>query len=72
MASAIAAGAAVAEDASTVWANPAGMARFSTIQIAASVAGVFPEFKFSNSGSLRRPSGATAAMMAAALAAIRG
>src|SRR5262245_8795066 len=49
---AYAGGAAVAEDASTVWANPAGMARFSTIQIAASVAGVFPEFKFNNDGSL--------------------
>ncbi len=49
---AYAGGAAVAEDASTVWSNPAGMARFSTIQIVASVAGIFPSSKFSNDGSL--------------------
>jgi len=48
---AYAGGAAVAEDASTVWANPAGMARFSTIQIVGSVAGIFPSFKFNDSGS---------------------
>ena len=49
---AYAGGAAVAEDASTVWANPAGMSRFTTIQIAAAVSGVFPSSKFSNDGSL--------------------
>ena len=48
---AYAGGAAVAEDASTVWANPAGMSRFSTIQVAASVAGIFPSAKFNNDGS---------------------
>jgi long-chain fatty acid transport protein len=49
---AYAGGAAVAEDASTVWANPAGMSRFSTIQVAASLDLVRPSFKFSNSGSI--------------------
>jgi long-chain fatty acid transport protein len=49
---AYAGGAAVAEDASTVWANPAGMSRFTTIQVAASVSGVFPSSKFNNDGSL--------------------
>jgi len=49
---AYAGGAAVAEDASTVWANPAGMSRFTTIQVAASVSGVFPSSKFQNDGSL--------------------
>jgi len=49
---AYAGGAAVAEDASTVWANPAGMSRFSSIQVAASVSGIFPSSKFNNEGSL--------------------
>jgi len=49
---AYAGGAAVAEDASTIWSNPAGMARFSTIQIVASVSGIFPSAKFSNNGSI--------------------
>jgi len=49
---AYAGGAAVAEDASTVWANPAGMSRFTTVQVAASVAGIFPSSKFSNDGSV--------------------
>src|SRR5678815_2489943 len=49
---AYAGGAAVAEDASTVWANPAGMSRFTTIQVAASVSGVFPSSKFKDDGSL--------------------
>ena len=48
---AYAGGAAVAEDASTVWSNPAGMARFTTIQIVASVAGIFPSAKFNDNGS---------------------
>lgn len=50
---AYAGGAAVAEDASTIWANPAGMSRFSTIQFSASVAGIFPSFKFNNDNSLK-------------------
>lgn len=49
---AYAGGAAVAEDASTVWANPAGMSRFTTMQIAGSVSGIIPSSKFSNDGSL--------------------
>lgn len=47
---AYAGGAAAAEDASTVWSNPAGMSRFSTIQVSASVAGIFPSAKFHNDG----------------------
>jgi len=39
---AYAGGAAAAEDASTVWSNPAGMARFSTAQIVAGVAIITP------------------------------
>ena len=49
---AYAGGAAAAEDASTVWSNPAGMSRFSTIQVSASVAGIFPSAKFNNDGSV--------------------
>ena len=49
---AYAGGAAVAEDASTVWANPAGMSRFTTVQIAGAVSGVFPSSKFNNDGSV--------------------
>ncbi len=49
---AYAGGAAAAEDASTIWSNPAGMANFSTIQIVAAVNGIFPSAKFSNSGSI--------------------
>jgi len=68
---AYAGGAAVAEDASTVWANPAGMARFSTIQIVGSVAGVFPSFKFNDNGSLpafNQPLGGTGGDAAKAVA----
>jgi len=43
---AYAGGAAAAEDASTVWSNPAGMARFSTIQIAVAANLIAPSFKF--------------------------
>jgi long-chain fatty acid transport protein len=49
---AYAGGAAAAETASTVFWNPAGMSRFSTIQVAASVVGIFPSNKFNNDGSL--------------------
>jgi len=49
---AYAGGAAAAEDASTVWSNPAGMSRFTTIQLAASVSGIFPSAKFNNNGSV--------------------
>ena len=49
---AYAGGAASAEDASTVWSNPAGMARFSTIQIVGAGNIVTPSLKFHNDGSL--------------------
>ncbi|HTQ01709.1 MAG TPA: outer membrane protein transport protein [Casimicrobiaceae bacterium] len=49
---AFAGGAAAAEDASTVWSNPAGMSRFSTVQVAGAVSGIFLSAKFNDSGSL--------------------
>lgn len=48
---AYAGGAAVAEDASTIWANPAGMSRFSTIQIVAAINLITPSAKFNDGGS---------------------
>jgi long-chain fatty acid transport protein len=49
---AFAGGAASAEDVSTIWANPAGMSRFATPQIAGAVHLVTPSFKFKDDGSL--------------------
>ena len=49
---AYAGGAASAEDASTVWSNPAGMARFSTLQIVGAGNIVAPSIKFHDDGSL--------------------
>jgi long-chain fatty acid transport protein len=49
---AYAGGAAVAEDASTVWANPAGMSRLPTMQVAMALNLVQPSMKFSNNGSI--------------------
>ena len=49
---AYAGGAAAAEDASTVWSNPAGMARFSTIQLVGAINAVTPSIKFNDDGSL--------------------
>ena len=49
---AYAGGAAAAEDASTVWSNPAGMSRFSTAQIVVGVNIITPSAKFHDSGSL--------------------
>jgi long-chain fatty acid transport protein len=49
---AYAGGAAVAEDASTVWSNPAGMSRFSTVQMVLAGNLVVPSFKFNNDGSV--------------------
>ena len=49
---AYAGGAAAAEDASTIWSNPAGMTRFSTIQIVAAVNAITPSAKFQDDGSL--------------------
>ena len=48
---AFAGGAAAAEDATTLWANPAGMSRFASPQVAAAVHFVMPSFKFRDSGS---------------------
>ena len=49
---AYAGGAASAEDASTVFSNPAGMARFSTIQIVGAGNIVTPSIKFHDDGSV--------------------
>jgi long-chain fatty acid transport protein len=49
---AYAGGAAAAEDASTVWSNPAGMARIQTNQVAAAINLITPSMKFSNSASI--------------------
>jgi long-chain fatty acid transport protein len=50
---AFAGGAAVAEDASTVWANPAGMSRIPTMQGVAALHLITPSVKFStNDGSV--------------------
>jgi len=48
---AFAGGAASAEDASTLWANPAGMARLTSPQIAGAVHLITPVFKFRDDGS---------------------
>jgi long-chain fatty acid transport protein len=49
---AFAGGAASAEDASTIWANPAGMARLTRPEVAAAVHFITPPFKFRNDGSV--------------------
>jgi long-chain fatty acid transport protein len=49
---AFAGGAASAEDASTVWSNPAGMSRLVSPEIAAVLHVVTPSFKFRDDGSL--------------------
>jgi long-chain fatty acid transport protein len=49
---AYAGGAAAAEDASTVWSNPAGMSRFGSTQIVAGVNIITPSIKFNNNNSL--------------------
>ena len=49
---AFAGGAAAAEDASTVWSNPAGMARLVSPEVAAAIHFVTPSFKFRDDGSL--------------------
>lgn len=48
---AFAGGAAIAEDASTVRSNPAGMSRFSSIAVAGSVAWIFPSAGFDDGAS---------------------
>lgn len=49
---AFAGSAAVAENASTVFFNPAGMTQLDGIQVSGGVAAIRPSYKFSNSGSL--------------------
>ncbi len=48
---AYAGGAAVADDASTIWSNAAGMARLGSAQIAGAINLIQPSMKFSNSAS---------------------
>jgi long-chain fatty acid transport protein len=49
---AYAGGAASAEDASTVWFNPAGMSRIGTNQVVMAINGIGPSAKFSNGASV--------------------
>ena len=49
---AYAGGAAAAEDASTVWTNPAGMQKIKTNQVVAAINYIQPSMKFSNGNSL--------------------
>ncbi len=49
---AFAGGAAAAEDASTVWSNPAGMSRIGSYQIVGALHIITPSFKFHDDGSL--------------------
>jgi len=49
---AYAGGAAAAEDAATVWTNPAGMSKIKTNQVVAAINYVQPSMKFSNGTSL--------------------
>jgi len=51
MGNAFAGGAAAAEDASTLWSNPAGMTRLTSPQLAAAVHFVTPSFNFHDEGS---------------------
>jgi long-chain fatty acid transport protein len=51
MGNAFAGGAAGAEDASTVWSNPAGMSRLASPQVALAVHLITPSFKFHDEGS---------------------
>jgi long-chain fatty acid transport protein len=48
---AFAGGAASAEDASTVWSNPAGMSRLTSAEVVTAVHFITPSFKFKNDGS---------------------
>src|ERR1700687_1239246 len=49
---AFAGGAAVAEDAATIFTNPAGMSRLAGMEAVAAGSLICPEAKFSNNGSL--------------------
>jgi long-chain fatty acid transport protein len=59
---AFAGGAAAAEDVSTIWSNPAGLARIASPQVAAAIHFIQPQFKFKDEGSiaaLNQPPGGT-------------
>ena len=49
---AYAGGAAAAEDAATIWSNPAGMQKIKTNQVVAAINYIQPSMKFSNGNSL--------------------
>ena len=49
---AFAGGAAAAEDASTVWSNPAGMSRFQSPQVAVAIHFITPSARYDNAGSI--------------------
>jgi len=49
---AFAGGAAIAEDAGTIWANPAGMSRLGSTQFVSAVHLITPRIRFRNEGSL--------------------
>ncbi len=53
--SAFSGGAASADDASTVWYNPAGMTRFSGTHISSALHGILPKAEFENKGSTTNP-----------------
>ncbi len=55
MGNAYAGGSAIAEDATTVYFNPAGMSRLSGTQYAVSVQGIQPSTKFSDGGTTAAP-----------------
>ncbi len=48
-------GAASADDASTVWYNPAGMTLFSGTHVSQAIHGIFPNAEFNNQGSTTHP-----------------
>jgi len=48
-------GAASADDASTVWYNPAGMTQFSGTHVSQAIHGIFPNAEFKNNGSTNHP-----------------
>ena len=48
-------GAASADDASTVWYNPAGMTRFSGTHVSQAIHGIFPNASYNDAGSIVNP-----------------
>lgn len=48
-------GAASADDAATIWYNPAGMTKFSGTQISAGLHAIFPKAEYSDTGSILNP-----------------